>query len=785
MDSPHRPSTSAAPAAPTVQAAPAGAARRSAPPLGSALLSDAVRLAALEATDIRSAARADALRPMVRLAARALRVPVAQINLVTADAQIPVVASAMADPLPTRWEVPVSLEASYCQYVVTSGAPLLIGDARQHPLVKDNRATTEGGIVAYAGVPVRTPSALGEAHGGQIVGTVCVVDFAVREWTAEDRELLEDLSAAITAELGTRADAATEAARSVAFVADGALRQADEALADSEGRFRTLANSIPQLAWMADAGGTIVWFNRRWYDYTGMSPQAMGSDDWIAVHHPEHAERVIAGFRAAVAARTPWEDTFPLRGHDGAYRWFLSRAVPVTEPGPRTVRWFGTGTDITDRMDADAERERLLGAEHDARVAAEEAGRAKSRFLATMSHELRTPLNAIGGYAELLAMGLRGAVTEAQHADLSRIRRSQQHLLGLINDILNFVRLESGSVVFACEDVPVAASLQDVSTMILPQAVAKGLGYRIAPCEGMLAARADREKLRQVLLNLLSNAVKFTRAPGRVEFSCEAGPDTIRYLVRDTGDGIPPDKREAIFEPFVQVRSEFSRTAEGTGLGLAISRDLARGMGGELSLELSSPETGSTFVLTLPRAGDVEGDAASSYTPDVPVEAAVRDLSRLLARGEAGTDAIREEAVHAALGYLNARTAHRYTGLYRFDRDVLRNVALFDRESPGLRVGADAPLGETYCAIVGAQEATFATENAPLDPRTVAHLATRGVVVSYCGALVRTGDGRAVGTLCSFDVEARPVPTQEIPLLEAAAPLLAPAVVVHGATAAA
>jgi PAS domain S-box-containing protein len=534
----------------------------------------------------------------------------------------------------------------------------------------------------------------------------------------------------------------------VAAAAEMALGRADAALAESEARFLTVADSIPQLAWMADEVGAVFWYNRRWYDYTGTAPEQVHDWAWTAVPHPDHVERVVARFREAIATREPWEDTFPLRGRDGTYRWFLSRAVPVCDREARTVRWFGTNTDVTERIEAEAERERLLQAEQEARVAAEQASRAKSQFVATMSHELRTPLNAIGGYVQLLDMGLRGPVTDAQRADLARVRRSQQHLLGLINEILNFARLESGLVSFDCEDVGAASVLQEVSTMVLPQA----------------AARADREKLQQVLLNLLSNAVKFTPAPGAVRLACEPDASTVRFVVRDTGIGIPADSLAHIFEPFVQVESQLTRTAGGTGLGLAISRDLARGMGGDLTVD-STPGVGSTFTLTLPRAPDRRLETAVAPLPEVStveIETEVRGL-------------LRRDDLHAVLRLLNARTSHRFTGLYRFDRTVLRNVALFDREEPAKRRGADTPMSETYCSIVGETTHTFMLENSRVDLRVEAHPA-RETVVSYCGALVRGADGVPLGTLCSFDVEARPVPSHEIPLLEAVAPLLARAV---------
>jgi signal transduction histidine kinase/PAS domain-containing protein len=248
----------------------------------------------------------------------------------------------------------------------------------------------------------------------------------------------------------------------------------------------------------------------------------------------------------------------------------------------------------------DAERDARADAEH-ARVEAESANRAKSDFLAVMSHELRTPLNAIGGYAELIEMGIRGPVTVQQREDLRRVQASQRHLLGLINEVLNYAKLETGTVHYEVAEVRVRDALVGAEALVAPQALAKGLALVVAECPPDLAVRADAEKLRQVLVNLLSNAVKFTDRGGRIALACAAAGDRVELTVRDTGLGIAPDQMERIFDPFVQVRADLTRTADGTGLGLAISRDLARGMGGELRVE-SVRGTGSTFTLALPRA---------------------------------------------------------------------------------------------------------------------------------------------------------------------------------------
>ncbi|HEX6369913.1 MAG TPA: ATP-binding protein [Longimicrobium sp.] len=259
--------------------------------------------------------------------------------------------------------------------------------------------------------------------------------------------------------------------------------------------------------------------------------------------------------------------------------------------------WSGVithGTDVTEQVLARREAER-------ARDEAEAANLAKSEFLAVMSHELRTPLNAIGGYAELMEMGIRGPVTPAQLEDLRRIQSSQRHLLGLINEVLNYARLETGTVVFDVTDVPVQEALAAAELLVMPQARGKGLALTVRAAPATLCVRADSEKLRQILVNLASNAVKFTEAGGGIEIWCAPAGNHACIHIRDTGMGIPRDKLDLIFDPFVQVRSDLSRPHEGTGLGLAISRDLARRMSGDLTVE-SAPGAGSTFTLTLPLA---------------------------------------------------------------------------------------------------------------------------------------------------------------------------------------
>jgi signal transduction histidine kinase len=246
------------------------------------------------------------------------------------------------------------------------------------------------------------------------------------------------------------------------------------------------------------------------------------------------------------------------------------------------------------------ERGRLLQGEREARAYAEEANRAKSEFLASMSHELRTPLNAIGGYVDLISMGIRGPVTDAQRQDLDRVNAAQRHLLRLINSVLDFSKAEAGRIDFHIEELPVDELLAAVEPLVAPQLRAKAQRFTSEPSGSPARVRADREKVAQILLNLVSNAIKFTSAGGSITLAAEPRGEEVAIRVSDTGRGLPADKLEAVFEPFVQVDNRLTE-GHGTGLGLAISRELARGMKGDLTVT-SEPGVGSVFTLMLPGA---------------------------------------------------------------------------------------------------------------------------------------------------------------------------------------
>ena len=384
------------------------------------------------------------------------------------------------------------------------------------------------------------------------------------------------------------------------------LSRAQDQLLQSEARYRDLIARSPSLVCELSPDGTTTFINHAVTAVLGLEPKELvGRNWWNEVVAPEHRQ-VADAFVADLARGDVTARELPLRTRDGALRWIeWTSANRYTVDGQlESVVLFGL--DVTARRRAD-ETARELAEERLARAEAEVANKAKTEFLAVMSHELRTPLNAIAGYTDLIDAGVRGPVTSEQREDLARIRRSGRHLLGLINDIMNFTQLEAGRVSFDIQSIPVHETLVTVEALSGLLARAKGVSYSILPCDPGIHVKADRDKVEQILLNLVSNAVKFTDTGGGITIGCEVDGPRVRVHVSDTGKGIPADKLEAIFDPFVQVDKRLTRQTEGVGLGLAISRDLAHAMNGDLTVE-SVLGKGSRFTLALP--------ASASPVPD-------------------------------------------------------------------------------------------------------------------------------------------------------------------------
>ena len=452
------------------------------------------------------------------------------------------------------------------------------------------------GTHALATVPLRI--------GDTVAGTMSFTFGAPRPLPAEEREFF--LALAVEAAKAMERSQLLESERRARAEVEQLNRELRRAVAD----LQTVLDVVPIGIGIArDVECADIRVNPAFAGQLGITPETnaskssesgLGLPFRIMQDSREVPPDMLPMQRAAREGVTLQNIEYDIVHPDGRITRLLEFASPLRDANGRVRGAVGAFVDIT-------ERDLLIQAEREARAEAEQASRAKSEFLAVMSHELRTPLNAIGGYADLLAMEIHGPITEQQRQDLDRLQRSQRHLLGLINELLDYARLETGSVSFQVEPVQVASAVTMAESLIAPQVRAKGLTLDIQQCDPEMIVQADPEKLSQVLLNLLSNAVKFTDTGGSITISCaelppaQGGEQMLEITVGDTGIGIGAEDHDAIFEPFVQIGRALNRPAEGTGLGLAISRDLARAMGGDLTTR-SVLGVGSEFSLRLPRA---------------------------------------------------------------------------------------------------------------------------------------------------------------------------------------
>ncbi|HEY6090015.1 MAG TPA: ATP-binding protein [Gemmatimonadaceae bacterium] len=376
-------------------------------------------------------------------------------------------------------------------------------------------------------------------------------------------------------------------------------KAAETSLRESEMRLRAAVQSAPYPMMLHASDGEILQLSEAWMTLTGYySTPVTTTDEWEQLAFPDSDEVSILPRGSTDLDQMEGESIrlgeHTVRAADGNDRiWDFHRVALGSLPDGRRL-WLTAGIDVT-------EYKQLVQSERAAREEAEEANAAKSQFLATMSHELRTPLNAIAGYSELLKLELRGPITPEQREDLERIDRSQRHLLSLINDVLNFAKIEAGHVAVTSKPMGLRDVIESLREFVEPQLREKSLKFNMAQEIPEAEACGDPDKVRQVLINLLSNAIKFTPKNGSIDLQIREDEKTLYIAVADTGSGIPEDKLDAIFEPFVQVNRDYASKHEGTGLGLSISRDLARRMGGDLTVE-SELGKGSTFVLSLPRA---------------------------------------------------------------------------------------------------------------------------------------------------------------------------------------
>ena len=385
-------------------------------------------------------------------------------------------------------------------------------------------------------------------------------------------------------------------------------------------RYRVLAETAPDAIVTIDETGVILTVNPATEKIFGWTPKALVGQPLTmlmpAHMRPAHAAGMERYLRTGTR-KLDWRSVslpglkkdgteFPMEVsfgefHDGDRRIFSGFMRDVSERVAQQAVIDRTASELGVALLALEQRVREA---EEARAAADEANDAKDQFLRTMSHELRTPLNAIGGFVSLLEDGMRGPMNEAQLDDLGRIRAAQARLLALVNDVLHLSRLRNGMAPCDIRPLRVSTALSAVAETIRPQLEAKGMFLDGDLDTGELTVAADQRNLEQILLNLLSNAIKFSPRGSRITMQAASMDDAVRITIADKGEGIPRDRLEEIFEPFIQVDSTLTRRHEGTGLGLPISRDLAEAMDGTISVT-SDLGKGTTFTLVLPSAPPV------------------------------------------------------------------------------------------------------------------------------------------------------------------------------------
>ena len=382
----------------------------------------------------------------------------------------------------------------------------------------------------------------------------------------------------------------------------------ERALRASEERFHELADNISQFAWTADEKGWVYWYNKRWLDYTGTTLDEMQGWGWQKVHHPDHVDRVVHCIRRSFEDGTPWEDTFPLRGRDGNYRWFLSRALPIHNKAGEIIRWFGTNTDITEQLELQIAlrkttedlRQRSVDLQA-ARDRAVLAAKATTDFLATVSHDIRQPLQAMA--LQLGGLGNEVSTPEGKR-QLLALERSLGSAMELLDFLLEYIKLDAGALNPHVTTVSVGSLLAMLNDTFAVVAAQRGI--RLSLCPTALGTRSDPQLLGRILRNFVSNAIKYTDRGG-VLVGCRRRGDSVRIEVWDTGCGIPTEHHGQIFWEFVQIK-EAGQQQGGLGLGLAIVDRLAKLLGHRVEVR-SWLGRGSVFSVEVPLVS--EAPAAS------------------------------------------------------------------------------------------------------------------------------------------------------------------------------
>ena len=371
----------------------------------------------------------------------------------------------------------------------------------------------------------------------------------------------------------------------------GERRQQEREIESREQQFQTLAESMPQLVWMAHADGSIFWYNRRWYDYTGTTFEQMSGWGWQSVHDSNELPKVLERWRASIATGEEFDMVFPLRGRDGVFHPFLTRVVPVRDEEGRVKRWFGTNTDITAAKAAEEELRALT-------AKLSEADHRKDEFLATLAHELRNPLAPVKNSLELMkhAEGNRDLMEKAR----ATMERQISQMVRLIDDLLDVSRITSNKLELRTQRMELAPVLTQVVDNCRPECARLGHQLTVTLPPEPVFLDGDQVRMAQLFGNLLTNACKYTPRGGRIWLTAERQGSSVVVKVKDSGVGIPPEMLGKVFDLFAQVDRTLDRSEGGLGIGLSLVKRLVEMHGGTVEAHSEGAGRGSEFVVRLP-----------------------------------------------------------------------------------------------------------------------------------------------------------------------------------------
>jgi PAS domain S-box-containing protein len=386
--------------------------------------------------------------------------------------------------------------------------------------------------------------------------------------------------------------------RMIGVLTDNTEQQlAEETLRASEERFRIMADTAPVMIWMSGTDTLCSFFNKPWLDFTGRPLEAELGNGWTEGVHPDDLGHCLQIYVASFETRRPFGMDYRLRRHDGQYRWIFDQGVPRFSSSGEFLGYIGSCVDVTERKQAEAEREKLAE-EQAARAAAEAASRSKDEFLAMVSHELRSPLSAILSYAQTLRVGPRDA--DAINRVVRVIERNTKAQIQIIEDLLDSARITTGKLRIELAVIDLVPVLEAALDTVRPAASAKGVTL-VLDCEPKpTEALGDPARLQQIVWNLLSNAIKFTPEGGRVSLGMKHDAGRIRIIVSDTGQGIEPGFLPFVFQRFSQTDTSSARRSGGLGLGLSLVKELVELHGGTISAKSEGVGRGATFTVTFP-----------------------------------------------------------------------------------------------------------------------------------------------------------------------------------------